>query len=856
MKRKTPAKASLRKAARRGWTTRAVEAALEFTQERSSELKGFLAFSAAVVLLLSLIPKDPNLLGVAGRLLFRMSFGALGLTAYLLPFGLGAWGLARLFKLQVMAPTVKLAGGLLALLALDILLGLALPQPISAPIAQSLYWGGILGHALAQASVHYLAATGTVLLSLVLLGVALFLLEKEGWVKALFLHAYQNLRIAAIRWSAGRGAASGAAEEGAPAPSRRSKAAARARLAEEADALIAADEPPAAKPKRNKAAAIAAVDEGLAAAEAEVDQADATSMEVDRPLSPEERSRLAEAFFKKRGSIKVSAGGPRVNEQASTQAVTGDVESSPQVASSFTDYQFPTMELLAPAPEGAKPRAEGYQETSSVLERALASFGVSARVVEVCPGPSVTRYELALAPGVKMARVVNLADDIALASKVGSVRIEGPIQGRGTLGVEIPNPKSYPVFISELLGTEEFTNAKHKLVFCVGKDIGGSMVFSNLAEMPHLLVAGATGSGKSVMINAIIVSLLYRAAPDEVKLLMVDPKRVELTPYDNIPHLMRPVIANPKEAAGALRLLVQEMEERYKRLAAAGVRKIDEYNAWVLEREQEKQALPPIPSSPSLTASAEPGGAELEAIPKDGLEEQHRRMPYIVCVIDELADLMMVSANEVESSICRLAQLARAVGIHLVIATQRPSVDVVTGLIKSNLPSRIAFQVASKIDSRTILDGSGAEALLGKGDMLYSPGNLNKALRVQGCLVSNAEVEKVVAHVKRQAAPVFDERFTKIDVREDSGEGDGEGFAGDASEDPLYEDAVRHVLAAGQASTSVLQRRMRIGYGRAANLLDLMEGEGIIGPKDGNRPRKVLLRPEDYSIERPPEGLE
>jgi S-DNA-T family DNA segregation ATPase FtsK/SpoIIIE len=647
------------------------------------------------------------------------------------------------------------------------------------------------------------------------------------------LHAYQDLRIAYIRWHAGVAPAD--AEADAVAAPRRRRA--KAHEAEEGEEPLAAVGEEALAPEAKAATA-------LAATGVEAGRADAVSMEVDRPLSPEERSRLAEAFFKKRGSIKVSAGGPRVNEQASTQAVSGEVESSPQVASSFVDYQFPSMDLLQPAAEGAKPKAEGYQETSGILEKALASFGVSARVVEVCPGPSVTRYELALAPGVKMARVVNLADDIALASKVGSVRIEGPIQGRGTLGVEIPNPKSYPVLISELLATEEFAKAKHKLVFCVGKDIGGSMVFSNLAEMPHLLVAGATGSGKSVMINAIIVSILYRAAPDEVKLLMVDPKRVELTPYDNIPHLMRPVIANPKEAAGALRLLVQEMEERYKRMAAAGVRKIDEYNAWVLKREQEKEALDPIPAE------------ELQAIPQEPVREQHRRMPYIVCVIDELADLMMVSANEVESSICRLAQLARAVGIHLVIATQRPSVDVVTGLIKSNLPSRIAFQVASKIDSRTILDGSGAEALLGKGDMLYSPGTLNKALRVQGCLVSNAEVEKVVAHVKSQAAPVFDERFTRIEAQDSGGEGDGEGLAGMPSEDPLYEDAVRAVLAAGQASTSVLQRRMRIGYGRAANLLDLMEAEGIIGPKDGNRPRKVLLRPEDYSIERPPEGGE
>jgi S-DNA-T family DNA segregation ATPase FtsK/SpoIIIE len=385
----------------------------------------------------------------------------------------------------------------------------------------------------------------------------------------------------------------------------------------------------------------------------------------------------------------------------------------------------------------------------------------------------------------------------------------------------------------ELLETEEFQKSGHKLIFAVGKDIGGSMIFANLAEMPHLMVAGTTGSGKSVCLNGIITSILFRAAPDEVKFLLVDPKRVELTPYDMIPHLIRPVVTNPKEAAGALRLMVEEMEERYKTLASAGMRKIDDYNEWVLEKEKEKEGLEPIPD------------AEMAEIPKE--PETFKRLPYIVVVVDELADLMMVSANEVESSIARLAQMARGVGIHLVIATQRPSVDVITGVIKANLPSRIAFQVSSKVDSRTILDSSGADALLGKGDMLYNPYNVSKPVRVQGCFLSGSEVSKVVAHVKKQADPVFDARFQNLSSGEATGKAGGSG--GEAQEDPLYEEAVRSVLRAGQASTSVLQRRLKIGYGRAARLLDLMEMEGIIGPPDGNKPRKVLLNPQDYSIE-------
>jgi S-DNA-T family DNA segregation ATPase FtsK/SpoIIIE len=341
-------------------------------------------------------------------------------------------------------------------------------------------------------------------------------------------------------------------------------------------------------------------------------------------------------------------------------------------------------------------------------------------------------------------------------------------------------------------------------------------------------------------LNAIISSILFRAKPDEVKLLLIDPKRVELTPYDGVPHLMRPVVANPKEAAGALRLMVQEMEERYKLLASAGMRKIDDYNEWITERENQKELSPEMEDE------------TLAEVPKE--KDPHHRLPYIVVIVDELADLMMVSANEVESSICRLAQMARGVGIHLVIATQRPSVDVITGVIKANLPSRIAFQVSSKIDSRTILDGSGAEALLGKGDMLYNPYNVSKPVRVQGVFLSGSEVAKIVAHVKKQADPIFDPRFTNIPTGEGGSHGASERLEGEDFsdvDDGVYEEALRVVISAGQGSTSVLQRRLKLGFGRASRLLDRMEAEGIIGPAEHNKPRKLLIDPGAYSDESP-----
>ena len=812
-----------------GLVSKAWEATVEFTQEKRRELLGFLYLLCGVALALALVPKDPNLMGPAGAALFRLCFGALGVTAVLLPAGLLTFGLAGLRQQELHAPTVKAGGWALIAVAVTGLLNLVWPDRIALGVASGLYWGGLLGRLLGGAMDKYLAAAGTVVLCLGLVAVAIYLLEQEGLVKMAVLRAYERIRLRGLGFHAG---GAGEAEAG-PAARKARKARPAAEVAEDADkaAEDGGEAEPVRKPKKG-----GAVIEALEAEDEEGDgEAAAASGPADiKLIGAREREDIAARFVAQRQKIKVSAGGPRVNTTASTDSLRSD--GGFVAKSSLQGYTLPSAELLKEA-TGTITAPKDYEEVSANLERVLTSFGVAAKVVEVCPGPSVTRYEIALAPGVKMSRVVSLADDIALGAKTSAVRIEGPISGKGTLGVEIPNAKPVAVMMRELVETQEFAAANHKLVFAVGKDIGGSMIFSNLAEMPHLMVAGATGSGKSVCLNAIITSILFRAAPDEVKFLMIDPKRVELTPYDGIPHLMRPVVANPKEAAGALRLMVQEMEDRYKLLASAGMRKIDDYNEWVAAREEEKERSPVMEEE------------VLEGVPKE--KDPHHRLPYIVVIVDELADLMMVSANEVESSICRLAQMARGVGIHLVIATQRPSVDVITGVIKANLPSRIAFQVSSKIDSRTILDGSGAEALLGKGDMLYNPYNVNKPIRVQGCFLSGTEVAKVVAHVKNQAEPTYDPRFTSLSDRsiEASERLEGEDF-GDVDDD-VYEQALRVVIAAGQGSTSVLQRRLKLGFGRASRLLDRMEAEGIIGPAEHNKPRKLLIDPGAYSDESP-----
>lgn len=463
-------------------------------------------------------------------------------------------------------------------------------------------------------------------------------------------------------------------------------------------------------------------------------------------------------------------------------------------------YIFPPLQLLN-YNENITTNKSSKKELiniASKLEETLSSFGVDAKVLQVTKGPSVTRFELQPSAGVKVSRITHLSDDIALSLAASSIRIEAPIPGKSAVGIEIPNSETSSVFLKEVIESEEFKNFNKNIAFAIGKDIGGKCVVADLSKMPHLLIAGATGSGKSVCINTLIVSLLYKYTPEEVKLLLVDPKVVELNIYNNIPHLLIPVVTNPKKAAGALNWAVTEMSRRYNLFAENSVRNIEGYN---------------------------------ELYNKGKIEI---KLPWVVIIIDELADLMMVCPGEVEEYIARLAQMARAAGMHLVIATQRPSVDVITGVIKANIPSRISFAVSSQIDSRTIIDSSGAEKLLGKGDMLYYPVGESKPIRIQGAFISEEEVEKIVTFIKTQKGEVtYEEKI--IDEINSSVE------KGDSESDDLLDEAIEIVLESGQISTSFLQRRLRIGYNRAARIIEQLEEKGIISGKNGTKPRQVLL---------------
>ena len=461
-------------------------------------------------------------------------------------------------------------------------------------------------------------------------------------------------------------------------------------------------------------------------------------------------------------------------------------------------FQLPPVGLLKVPPVSELKRTrEELQDNAETIRRKLLDFEVEGRIVQVSPGPIITSYEFEPAAGVKISQVVNLGDDLALALKSASVRIVGPIPGRGTVAIEVPNSEAATVYLREIFVSAEFAESKGKLPLALGKDVTGTPVVSDLTAMPHLLVAGATGSGKSVGLNSMICSILYKASPADVRFLLIDPKRLELSVYEGIPHLLAPVVTDAKEAAARLRWIVGKMDERYKTLQLKQVRNIEGYNKVV------------------------------------GPEE---KLPYWVVVVDELADLMMVSAGEVQTSLVRLAQIARAVGIHLIIATQRPSVDVVTGLIKANFPTRIAFQVASKVDSRTVLDGNGAEQLLGRGDMIFVPPGANKQTRVHGAWVADDEVRAVCDFLRKQGTAVYEEVVLATEEEVAAG--------ASAERDDLYWDAVHLVVGQRQASISFLQRRMRLGYPKAARFIDMMEQDRVIGPGDGAKPREVLVGPE------------
>jgi S-DNA-T family DNA segregation ATPase FtsK/SpoIIIE len=455
------------------------------------------------------------------------------------------------------------------------------------------------------------------------------------------------------------------------------------------------------------------------------------------------------------------------------------------------DYHLPSLDLLeSPPPLEARQIKEDLEANARILEDTLGDFAISVKVTDIERGPVITRYELEPAPGVKLNRIVALSDDIALAMKAQSVRIIAPIPGKGRVGVEVPNTQSSLVYLKEVLASKEFKDSESRLTLSLGKDIAGQPIVTLLDDMPHLLIAGTTGAGKTVCVNSLILSLLFRATPNELKFLMIDPKMVELAPFNGLPHLLCPVVNDAKKASLALGWVVNEMEERYRLLAKVGARNIDSYN------------------------------------------EKQENIPYIVVIIDEFADLMSVARDQIESTITRLAQLSRAVGIHLILATQRPSVDVITGVIKANLPARISFKVASKVDSRTVLDMNGADKLLGKGDMLFLRPGESKLIRIQGTLVSDQEIEKVVDFIKSQADPVFDEDILKEQEK---------SVIVNGQKDELYDEAVKIIMESNQASVSILQRRMRLGYTRAARIIDTMEQEGLVGPFEGSKPRRILV---------------
>ncbi|MCX5666321.1 MAG: DNA translocase FtsK [Candidatus Omnitrophica bacterium] len=472
------------------------------------------------------------------------------------------------------------------------------------------------------------------------------------------------------------------------------------------------------------------------------------------------------------------------------------------------DFILPSLDLLdSPPPLEQRKIDDDFEANTKILEETLADFDIEAKVVAFNKGPVITRYELEPVAGVKIHRITSLSDNIALAMKAQSVRIVAPIPGKGTIGVEVPNSSSAIVYLKEVLDSKEYKSSKSKLKLALGKDIAGAPVIADLATMPHLLIAGATGSGKTVCINSLIMSMLFNATPEDVKFIMIDPKRVELAVFNDMPHLLAPVVTDHKKVASTLDWVVNEMDSRYELLAKSGVRNIDLYNEKFGNKQNAENGAPP------------------------------KKLPYIVLIIDELADLMMIAQNEVESAITRLAQLSRAVGIHIMLATQRPSVDVITGVIKANFPARISFKVASKVDSRTVLDINGADKLLGRGDMLFIEPGASRPVRAQCSLISDKEIEKITDYIKSQRAPEYIEEILEVHKKTSFKKFD---------KDELYEEAVKTVLETGQASVSMLQRRLGLGYARAARIIDTMEAEGIVGQFQGSKPRDILVSLQDY----------
>ncbi|HKC94415.1 MAG TPA: DNA translocase FtsK [Nitrospira sp.] len=738
-------------------------------------------------------PPTHNLIGSVGAVFSSLLFTLIGGAAYLFPILLGLMG-ARCFTQSELSIRLRNAGAsLTALFFLSAFLHLevtAVPT-ISSGLVFRGQAGGLFGQVLADALRAYFASTGAHILII------------AGFLVALLFTTPLSLAQLAIQ---------------VPEWGRKVLEAIRACIPEREKAAAVAEV--TKPPRQKKAKTIRAVIEEVIPESKEPPLAEVPVVPPSAITFPEPPEVVVEP------EIEVSAAGKADDSGA---------------------YQLPDAEEVLSEPSGVLARItdEELKAQSEILSKALLSFGIEGRVTEVRPGPVVTMYEFEPAPGTKVARIVNLADDLALAMKAMSLRIVAPIPGKSVVGIEVPNAQRETVSMREVATSEAFTRARSKLTLALGKDIFGAPVTADLKTMPHLLVAGATGAGKSVSLNTMLISILLSAKPNEVKLLLIDPKMLEFQTYDGIPHLLRPVITDPKSAARGLSWVVQEMERRYKLLAEAGVRNIDSYNRKVagaqgVLSESGVEAKPDQPELPIQFLSEEerlaagetalPEGSPGSFVPPPTPPEP---LPYIVVMIDELADLMMVAPKDVEDKIARLAQMARASGIHLVLATQRPSVDVLTGLIKANFPARIAFQVSSKTDSRTILDANGAEALVGRGDMLYLASGTGRLMRLHGSFVSDDDVRRVVEFVKEQALPSYNQELQSLKQEEAKEE---------EAQDEVYEQAKELVLSTGQASASLIQRRLRVGYPRAARMIEQMEADGLVGAAGRDGRREVIGR--------------
>jgi len=744
---------------------------------RLNELIGFLGVTLAVLLALGLVSYSPhdaslnvsapppdtrparNWIGPAGAHVADILFQGFGYAAFLLPVGLFLLGL-RWFRSQpVPTPVAKMIGYVLLLLSLPSLLALWRFPDIRGAAPP----GGLLGGLLSSALTAGLNTVGA------------HLVAAASFLAALFLTTRFSF-LGAQRWLSGPMKTMGSSGL-------------LGRLHARWTAWCEAREQKRLR-KRLEEIKIAG-----------------------RPaVAPQATSLLA---TKEPSAAESEKAGPMLVRMKEEPTAAAKAASEPRIVRGAASYRLPSPGLLRMAERGEKLQEEDLKECARAIEQKFEEFDIQGHVTQINPGPVVTTFEFKPEAGIKYSRITGLADDLCLALRAESILIER-IPGKSTVGIEVPNHHRQTIALREAIESPEFVNSPSKLTLAMGKDLVGRIRATDLSQMPHLMIAGATGTGKSVFINSMIISMLYKATPEELKLVMVDPKRLELGLYEDIPHLLAPVVTDPKVASNVLRNATREMEQRLKLLAQRGVRNIDQYNQTFAR------------------------GQSLSLF--DNLEEaEHRPLPYIVIVIDELADLMMVDTNNVEESITRLAQMARAVGIHLLLATQRPSVDVITGLIKANFPARISFRVASKVDSRTILDANGAESLLGRGDMLYLPAGSARLHRIHGPLVTEEEIVSVCDFWRAQARAKYNEKLLEA-PKEEEPTGASAEAAEEEYDDELYQEAIRVVCEMGRASTSTLQRRLRIGYGRAARLIDMMEKDGIVGPAEGTKPREVLKK--------------